>query len=297
MGKRIKKIAKICVLGAVGIALTAGLTGCSNELKSAQNNIDNSVVDVLNGDENFLQDFGGEISKFTFLCADTEKTNNNNEYVIDINGIVTEKDSKQKAYTTLNYQVDGKYFDQMKKADNANIINALTEIVKNEDYKSIVVNKVNNVKNLNSSVGKSTDSPLKNYSYSSNFLYGIGKLEFDEKNNTVSFTTKENVKFSNTTVSTHWGVVGFGSDGGLEYGMVTSTDTDYKSFFVDQKIYVALEKEDFEKAKNDESIVFEKFSEYVSKKEKDKYVVQVQNVVNEKDFSAVMKDDVKLEKA
>ena len=51
---------------------TLTLTGCTTKLEEAQNNIDNSVVAVLNADESIQNQYNAAFSDFTFLCADVE---------------------------------------------------------------------------------------------------------------------------------------------------------------------------------------------------------------------------------
>lgn len=294
--KKNNKINRIVVLGVAGLALVTGLTGCSKPMKEAQANIDDKVVTVMNADEETMARLGGEVSNFTFLSADTTK-NNNNQYNVDINGITTTKETNEKAYTTLNYLVDGKYFDSMDKATHENIINTIATVVENEKFNSISVNKVKDVKALNDAMGNVSESPVEDYCFNRNFLYGIGNVEYNESENVVSFTAKDTTEFKRTSTDINWGITGFGSDGGPEYGWVVSTKTEYKTFFMDQKVYVKLSKEDFEKAKVDESIIFQKFTEYVKNKEKDNYVIKTESVLNSKDFSANMMNNVSLQKA
>ena len=49
-----------------------------------------------------------------------------------------------------------------------------------------------------------------------------------------------------------------------------------------------------ERAKTDESFVFDKFIEYVNNKQTDKYVIQETNVAQDKEFDANMKDYINL---
>lgn len=299
MVKNNKIVKRISVLGLAALIGLTGmtLTGCSNKLKEAQNNIDYSVTAVLNEDEQLKQNYNNaNFSDFTFLCSDVEK-NENNKYDIDINGIVNiNNDKTQKAYATLKYLVDGKYFDEMSNASQEEVINTLALIVQNENFKSVSIQKVNNIKDLNSSMSAVTESPLKDFSMDKNFLYGIGNISFDEENNVASFSTKEASKFSKTTVTTSYGIVGINSDGTPRMGLVTTTNTEYKTFFLEHNILLKLSPEEMEAAKNDNSIIFDKFTEYVKNKEKDKYVVQESNIENENEFSANMMDDVTLGK-
>lgn len=287
---------KFIVLGATGIAVTAGLTACTSKIKEAQANIDKKVVNVINADENAITKLGGKISKFTFLSADTTVCDNN-KYLVDINGISTSTEVNGKSYTTLNYLVDGQYFDSMDKASNTNVINALSNIVENEKFNSISANKVKNVKALNNAFAKVAESPIKDYDVNKNFLYGLADIKYDDQENVVSFVAKNTTKFLKTSTDVSWGVVGVDAEGKTEFGWVFTEKHDYKVFFIDQKVYIKLSKEEFENSKTDESIIFDKFVEYVNNKEKENYIVKSESVLNSKDLSANMIEEVELQKA
>lgn len=294
--KNSKLVKRISVLGlAAALALTGmTLTGCSKALQEAQSNIDQSVTMVLNEDQSIQERYNEQFSNFTFLCADVEK-GNQNEYSIDINGLATVAESNQKAYTTLNYLVDGHYFDEMDKATHENIINTLATIVQNENFKSVSIAKVNDIGKLNDSVSNCIESPLDGYNVSRNFLYGVGNLNFEDESNVVSFDTKEAVRFYKTTVQTSYGIVGYG-DNGPKYGLVTTTKTDYQNFFMGHTVYLQLTPEEYQAAKENNSIIFDKFNEFVESKATDKYVIQETNVQTDKEYSANMMDEVNLEK-
>lgn len=282
---------KKIVLGFASFLLINSLTSCSRALEEAQANIDGKVVTVMNGNDNIKSKLGGEIEKFTFLSAETIKNNDN--YAVDINGIVTARESSQKAYTTLNYVVDGSYFDNMKRATNDNIINALASVVENENLSEVSVYKVNNALSFSDAMGSVTESPLEDYELSKNLLYGIGDIQYNDSENTVFFQAKNATKFERTTMAFGWGVVG-NNDGKPEYGLVAKPQTDYQTFFIDQNVYIKLNEEDFKMSKTDESVIFDKFTDFVKNKEKGKYIVATESVATEKGFSANMLEDINL---
>ena len=293
-GRRVKAaVLSMVALLALG-SLT--LTGCSKAMEEAQANIDNSVVTVMNADESIQERYDAQFSDFTFLCADVEGAESN-QYNVDINGLITvTTDKADTAYATLSYLVDGSYFNDMDKASHEDIINKLATIVQNEKFQSVSVEKIGDPQALSDSMGEVMESPLEGYNMSKNFLYAVGNVEFDEAENIAKFSTKDASRFSKTTVRTSYGIVGFDSEGKPRYGLVTSTKTDYQTFFLDHNVYIKLTPEEMAAAKNDHTIIFNKFNEYVKNNEKDKYVIQETNVVQEKDFSANMMDNVSLER-
>ncbi|MBQ8425725.1 MAG: hypothetical protein IJX17_06895 [Clostridia bacterium] len=297
MARKNNLVRKISVLGlAAALAFTGmTLTGCSKAMQEAQENIDYSVTTVLNEDASIQERYDNAIfSDFTFLGADVAKENNN-KYNIDINGVVNvTKENTESAYTTLNYLVDGKYFDEMDKATHENIINTLATIVQNEKFQSVSVEKVGNVQALNESMSKVIESPLDGFRMNKNFLYGVGNVSFDEETKVASFSTKDASKFSKTTTTTTYGYMGTDAKGNPKYGLITRTKTDYETFFINHNVYVQLTPEEFEAAKNDHSIIFSKFNEYVKNEAKDKYVIQETNISNEQEYSANMRDNISL---
>ena len=283
----------LATLVAIG-AMT--LTGCSKAMQEAQDNIDNSVVTVMNADESIQERYNANFSDFTFLCADVAQADAN-QYNVDVNGLITmTTDKADTAYTTLSYLVDGKYFNDMDKATHEDIINKLATIVQNEKFQSVSVEKIGNPQALSNSMSEVMESPLDDYNMSKNFLYAVGNVQFDETENIAAFSTKDASRFSKTTVRTSYGLVGFDSEGKPKYGLVTSTKTDYQTFFIDHNVYIKLTPEEMAAAKNDHSIIFNKFNEYVKNNQKDMYVIQETNVVQDKDFSANMMDNVSLER-
>lgn len=285
----------LLALGLAGTIFTGSLlTGCTNEdVSKAQDNIDNAVIDVLNSKE--VQDSeNSTFKKFTFLGTDVEEAENS-KYAVAINGIASREESNKRAYTTFNYLVDNSYFsDEDSKNNEANTINTLVEIVKNEKYNDYSIVGVNNLTALNEAMENVTESPIDKYKTYNNFLYGVSNVEFSDTENIVSFSTKELTKFYDTKLVTSYGIVGYNNDT-PKYGPVTKTEMDFESFFIDNNIYLKLTPEEMQRAKADSSFVLDKFVEYVKENQSDKYVVQQVNVANQKEFNANMSEHVNLE--
>ena len=295
MTKHYSKVKRsLVLLGLVGTMFlgTFTLTGCSiKDLEEAQDRIDNSVVShVLNSDAIQAEE-KALFSKFTFLCADVEHADNA-QYSIDINGISTYADSKENAYTTFNYLVNSSYFENEENTKSeAAIINTLASIVENENYNSYSISNVRNLDSLNKAMGEATESPLNGFRTNNNFLYGVTNVQLSPEEGVASFSTKELTKFSRTRTETTIGIIGY-FDGKPKMGPVTRTVTDYESFFIDNNVYVKLTPEEMERAKTDESIVFEKFAEYVKEDKTDKYIIQQTNITDQKQYDANMKDHI-----
>ena len=289
---KVKKTLQVLGITALIFAGTLTLTGCGKELQTAQENIDTTVTTVLNSEEIQAVE-NAPFENFTFLCADVSK-DCPTQYTIDINGVANYANSDKKAYTTFNYIVSDSYFSNEENIKNeAAIINTLADIVKNENYNSYSISTVKDLTALNNAMKNVTESPLDGYNPHSNFLYGVSNVQLSESDNVASFSTKELIKFSRTRTEVTYGITGY-VDGKPKYGTIVRAKTDYESFFLDQNVYVQLTPEEMEMAKKDESIVFEKFAEYVKNDQKDKFVIQETNVAKDKEFDANMKDQVSL---
>ena len=290
---KVKKTLQVLGISALIFAGTLSLVGCSGkELQSAQDNIDTTVTTVLNSEEIQAVE-NAPFENFTFLCADVTK-DCPTQYTIDINGVANYANSDKKAYTTFNYIVNDSYFSNEESFKNeAAIINTLSDIVKNENYNSYSISTVKDLTALNNAMKTVTESPLDGYKSNTNFLYGVSNVQLSESDNVASFSTKELTKFSRTRTEVTYGITGY-VDGKPKYGLVTRTKTDYESFFLDQNVYVQLTPEEMEMAKKDESIVFDKFVEYVKNDQKDKFVIQETNIAKDKELDANMKDYISL---
>lgn len=281
-------------LSAVALASAFTLAGCSeSKLTKAQNNIDHQVTSVLNQEE-IQNELNSPFSNFTFLGANVEESNSK-KYNVNINGIATYQNTNQKAYTAFNYIVNKNYFDEKSTKSNADIINTLAEIVKNEDYETYSIANVNNLQALNHAMGKATESPIDDFQFNRNFLYGVSDVNFSEEDGVVSFSTKEYVNFSRTRTVVEYAYVWHG-DNDWSFEPRWTVVTDYEPFFMDHNVYLKLTPEEMKQAKTDSSIIFDKFTEYVNGNQKDKYVIQQTSVAKEKDMGANMHSDISLER-
>lgn len=289
MTKKYSKVAKkLVILGFAGVMLTGILTGCTQkDIANAQENIDSAMTSVLNLDE-IKEAEDSVFDKFTFLGADIEKAEDS-KLAVEINGIANYSESDKKAYTVFNYLVSDSYFSEADSRKNeASIINTLADIVKNENYSDYSITNVSNLESLNDSMGKATESPVEGFKVENNFLYGVSNVQFSDEENVVSFSTKELTKFYRTRLETSYGITGY-TDGKPKFGMVTKSVTDHETFFIDNNVYLKLTPEEMAQAKSNESLVFEKFAEYVKGGNTGKYVIQQTNISSQKELNANMK--------
>lgn len=145
------------------------------------------------------------------------------------------------------------------------LVNALAEIVKNEKSNSITINKVNDLNTLNKSLLVCKDSK-----YTDNFLYSIKNLEIGK--DSASFDTESAAKYYYQTV--------------IPAGKIMVPRMNYAYEYIDENVMVKLTKEEIERAKLDESYIFDKFSEYVNAKQTENYAVQRKSCKNYKDLTA-----------
>ena len=269
-GIDIKKFDKI-VLGTA-MASLVGLAGYlivdgvdrSNKWSEAEQTIEKVALEKLNENEQAKLDLGGEFSNYSFLCSDIEKQEDL-KYKVNVNGFVFSNELNRQAFTTMNYIVDKNYFSDGNKGTH-NVLNKVANIIKNENIVDCSVNKVNDVQKLNQTfLNIDARNMLKNCTYQ-NFLYGIDNLEVND--GIASFNAKSLVSYTSNNL--------------IRYR--STADTYYS--FTNEKIKINLNEEDVELAKNNESYIFDKFCNYVSKNQKYNYSVQELNSSNYENYLA-----------
>lgn len=290
----LKTIAGIGSAVIISGSVILGVLTLDQPLKEAQDKIDKATASVLNNNSQFVNEVGGEVEDFSFTCAETEHANEN--YKVDIYGVAKIEGSEQIFLTTIKFDnIDEKYFKSTKDASNTKLIEALIKIMKNEKCNSIIVNRVNSFKDLDESVRRTTESPVEKYDVKNDVLVGIEGLEFSKTGNQATFVVKEAVTFSKTNMEQVYTVVGYDDKGMPNYGYKLLPKTHKETYFINQRVCVGLSDDEFAKAVKDESIVFDKFAEFVLTGQTDRYKVETEKIVKEQDASAIMGSEQGLE--
>lgn len=276
-----KKLTKICLTGVASAMLVGGLASCTNQAKETQKEINNKVVNVINN-SSLNNNFKGEIDQYSFLSANFE--NVSDQYFMNLNGLAKEKDSKQMIYTTLKYGISSDVYNSIDSNNEEDSLNVVSNIIGTQIANGIVTHRVNDVKKLNDALKSAQQSPVKDYKIEKMFLYNIGDIKFDDVNMVVKFATKNASTYSITTTTKKHVIIGY-NNGIPIYTWKTFKNTEYKTFYNDQDVYVKLDKDLYEQAKQDETIIFDKFCDYVKHKETDKYQLKTQSSTTEKGLS------------
>ena len=277
-----KKIGKkLAVLGATALILF-GATGCSTKLEKAQESINESVVNVLNSSD-YVDSFTNvEFDKYVFLAGDFNYTDGN--YIVDINGLASYNNNSQKAYVTLQYEVAPDVFKDIDANKSHEVINALSDVVKEYEMKNFSFAPMNNITEFNSKMGDVFESPVKNYKHHSSLTYKVNNLEFNEQEGYVSFCTKSNVKYYDTKNELQYVMVGVDSNGKPKMGWRTVIKTDYENFNQDYQIYLRVSPEEMKAMKEDPAKIFDKFVELVKSNNKEDITVRSVSVQTDKQF-------------
>ena len=200
------------------------------------------------------------------LDSDVEKQDDS-KYSVDINGVNFSETSNRQALTTLNYVVDDSYFLDVGKSDYK-LVNALAEIVKNEQSNYITINKVNDLNALNNTLLNCIDYDR---SFNNNFLYGVKNLEIGD----------DYIAFNAESVAQYSYLVPLPTGKGGAALVIRHSEK-----YINQKVTIKLSKEESEIAKQDESYIFDKFIECVNSKQKDNYSVTLESCDDYKDLTA-----------
>ena len=297
----LRKLVKYATLALIPSVALGSLTSCiDTPLEEAQTNLNNLIVVKLKNNEDMNKQYAEAAQDlgFEFLEVDVDKKQE--QYKVDINGLLTlnaaNKEKAENAYTTLSYLVEGHYFENVDPESQVEVINALSSIVENEEFKAVAIQKVGNPKDISDAIKSITESPLKDYNVNSNFLYAVGNLEFDEANNVATFSTKNASRFSTTVIETTTGIISVNPDGSTEIGPIVTSDTKYETYFMDYDISIKLTPEEMKAAQEDNKVVFDKFVEYVKTKDFSRYMVKKTRSQDEKEFTADLMNEVSLER-
>lgn len=280
---------KLVILGAIALsALT--LTGCSQEIKEAQSNLDNKVVTVLNNNRVVISKTENVFTNYKFLAADFNDSTSVNQYDVFVNGVSKIKDSDKKAYLSLEYTFDKSLFDKIDSKDTVSALNKLSEIVENNEPISFSCVESKDLSTFNKSLTSVIDCPIANYKLYNGLVYSVSNMNFDEQKNYVSFLTKEDMEYSRTQTETTYGVTGVDANGNPKFGLVTRVKTYYENFFQASNVYIKVTDAEMDSMKQDSSLVFDKFTDVVKNNQKDQYVIQSVEVATENEFNTSMKD-------
>ncbi|MBE7074697.1 MAG: hypothetical protein E7376_01800 [Clostridiales bacterium] len=269
------KLKRFAALGATCLLLTGALTGCSKELEEAQDNLNKAGLAAINRSQIVKIETSDEINDYVFSGADFLLEGQN--YTIDVNGF-TESQNGQKAYACLKYDVPASEFAQIDAKDSVEVLNAIAKVVNEYEMKSFEYAPMKSLTEFNKTIGKTFESPLDGYNYSSNLTYSVKSITFNEQEGYVSFKTNQNVDYVKRVTRTT-----------LVYNgktMVPIVQTQYyhEKFNQEHEIFIKASPEEMQAMKEDKSLIFDKFIRVVKEEQKSEYVVKAGNIQNQKAF-------------
>ena len=283
-----KKHTRAAVLGVTMLMSMGMLTGCSNEFAAAQENLNKVGLDQLQQSSVVREVTNEDFSDFQFLCAEFE-VNDDKTYDVDVNGVAQYNDGNDQAYVKMSYNLDEKYFYEIRSDDKIAVINTLAEAMGKEEMKAFDYAALNSIKEINSTVKNIAESPLDDYSFNKGMVFSLGKIRFDEGQDRVYFEMKAHVKYEHSYVT--WEP--------RYNGVTTVTRYEYDDFIHTNDIYLNVDKQEMAEMKADNKLIFDKFVSVVKNNEKDKYVINSNEIDKLKDldtslFKSVVMDEDEL---
>jgi hypothetical protein len=256
MKKVVKKI--LINIGTIA-AMATVLTGCGAS-KQYIKSVEDTITDDL---KTVMVEDGIDLNKFEILNVSVEKKGFN--FDVLFNGVSSHGEN-DKAYTTVDYNVDSKYFVNLKKGSNTeDVFEVFEKIVKENKINSYSTTPVSSLVNINKALMGNTPSPFEGYSIRSGVAYGITNPNFNDETKEISFDVELIVKLNASAVNVGAGV-GFSSGGvGIGVGITSSSKKAYVEITDTYKIDASSL--DYESLKANPKSVFDYFSEKLLEKD------------------------------
>lgn len=261
--KNVKKHFRNAVICLTAVASLVTLTGCSPNMKERSEMLSDNIVTVCN--EQVVElDLASPMVEFQLIGTDVEKTGF--DFDVNFNGVASYEDNSI-GYTTVNYTVPASYFSGIKKDTNyEDVYNVFDAIVNELDPNSIAVSPVSDMVKVNDAFIKNEPADFGNYSIRRGLLFELGVPEFDDATNTVDFDMKSLVDVRNGRVSAGVGF-GIGFSGGAGIGLGFHSINRTGTFVLENNYKFTVDKETYEKMKNDHSLVYDYCVQAINEKD------------------------------
>lgn len=264
-----KKFFKIAAASVAALAFAGTLTSCKSKTDVAREDLAEQIVSVFNENQDFTSKYG---SLYNFDIKLAEKDLKDDAVYFYVNGVTTQEiEEGQKAYSTVTIKGDKSIYAEEEK--DIDLYSKIKTSLEENGIESFSKLDLASVKDFERAIEKTSDIPFDEYNTDFSKVYKVWGAEFNENNSSVSFNVYNKTEFSKLDRNLTWGIVGH-HDGKAEWGWILDVKTIYETAYFNKKVYVKLSEEEFAKAKEDNSIIINKFCEYVNNGEKDKYVVQ-----------------------
>lgn len=251
--KNVKKHFRNAVICLAAIASIVTLTGCSPNIQERSDTLGNEIVTVCN--ENFEElNMPSYIQEFQLIGTDVEKAGFN--FDVNFNGVASYQDESI-GYTTVNYTVPASYFSDVKKDTGYDVMYDIFDAIVSElNPNSIAISPVSDIVQVNDAFVKNEPADFGNFSIKRALLYELGVPEFDDTSNTISFDMKTLADVGNGKVSPGVGF-GIGFSGGAGVGIGIHSINRSGTFVFENNYKFTVDKETYDKMKNDHSLVYD----------------------------------------
>lgn len=264
-GTMVGNILIATVLGG-GMAYSLGLMIIENvNTTKSQKNLEKEIVNFCK-DSEVVKD----IESYEFLSADfSENGKDGDKYKLDINGFV--KAQKNSGYLGVSYDVEKSLFTKALKSSEQNkVLDAVLKVVKTYEASNVSYAPVTDRENFDKTVIKELNDNF-SYKYYNAKVYSASDIEINEKDNSVSFLSKEIVCYK--TSGSDYGVTFVRTNPVVLIGSF-GDDSKYEYYDEVHKITFNVTAEQLKEIKINPSAAYLAFVDIVNKNKENKCTVE-----------------------
>lgn len=289
----LKNFKKFFLSGAALLIGASALAGCSSAMTKASETLNPEVVAAMNRSAVVQQVTDAEFEDFSFYAADFNRADGN-KYDIDVCGVAKDTEG-QNSYVTLSYNVSDSHFAGLKQDDKVEVINAIKEMVAQEEIEEFDLVPVSSVNALNKTLKKTAERVNDDYYFTKGMVFSLSNVQINEENGTASFRLRSHNKYEKTEQRYEPGMVYDMQEGSYKPGMVWRTYYYSDDYIHTNDIYIKASAEDLQLMKLDHSYIIDHYVNYVNNGQKDNYVINSVSTDKVSDYDVSMISDVEIE--
>ena len=265
-GKKIRKIIRATAVCLTAFATAFTMAGCANSVENRAENLSNSLLTACNEQiVEYNPDY--TMQDFRIIGADVNKTAF--EFDVNFNGIASFSDESV-GYTSVNYTVPSSYFTNLEKDSRTeDVFNVFDSIVANLKPNEIAVSPVSDLIKVNDAFVRNEPQIFENHKNNRALVFNLGVPEFDDATNTINFDMKTLVETRKGKVQPGIGI-GIGFSGGAGMGIGIHASSAEGTFVTTNNYKFTVDKETYDKMKNDHSLVYDYCVEAINNKDSSK---------------------------
>jgi len=275
-GKKVRKHLRNAVICLTAFASIFTLAGCDGSLQNRTETLSDNIVNVCN-EQVVDYDLNYKMEDFKLIGADINKSSF--DFDVSFNGISSFTDDSI-GYTSVNYTVPSTFFTDVKKNSSyTEMYNIFDRIVAELDPTSIAVSPVNDLVAVNDAFVKNEPILFEGFKNNRSLVFNLGAPEFDDATNSINFDMKSLIEVRKGKVSPGFGI-GIGFNGYVGLGFGVHINKAEGTFVTTNNYKFTVDKETYEKMKNDPALVYDYCVSAINSKDHSKITAERINTVS-----------------